>query len=99
MHLQLFLHDDVVNSGISHIGPYLAGGIKAGLKLGLTKTMINNARQLSCRLLGHLSLARNILERFGWRPSAGRRPGARAPCPLNLASIINTSCCKNNRNC
>jgi len=44
------------------------------LKLGLTKTMINNERQLSCSLVGIYQ--REIqLKRFGGKPSVGERPG------------------------
>ena len=64
-------------------GPDFAGerpGVQ--LKLGLTKTSINNARQLSRSLVP--SYGRHLkLKRFGGtgRPSVGGRPGTRAPTP------------------
>jgi len=58
-------------------------------KLGLTKTTINNARQLSCSLVGICHWREIEYERFGGRPSVGGMPGTRpAPCsPLNRAVV------------
>jgi len=54
--------------------------------LGLTKTMINNARQLSRGLaVVVIYHYREIkLKRFGGRSSVGERPGARAPCAFQI---------------
>ena len=51
------------------------------LKLDLTKTMINNARQISRSLVGIYHKREMQLKRFGGRPSVGGRPGTGTPAP------------------
>jgi len=47
---------------------------RAEQKLDLTKTMINNARQLSRSLVGIYHWLEIKYEQFGGRPSVGVRP-------------------------
>ena len=59
---------------VPRVSPPIAGLDLAGgrpgvqLKLGLTKTMINNARQLSRSLIGIYHYRELKLKRFGGRP-------------------------------
>jgi len=55
------------------------------LKFNLTKTMINNARQLRCSLVGIYHQREIHLKRFGGRPSVGGGPGVWVSYLLNLA--------------
>jgi len=61
-------------------GPDIAG-VRPGtqLKLGLTKTMINNARQLSRSLVSIYHYPETRSKRFGGRPFVGERPGPWVP--------------------
>ena len=61
---------------------------RAEQKLGLTKTTISNARQLSRSLVGIYHQREINYERIGGMPSVGGRLGARAPwAPLNPALV------------
>jgi len=58
---------------------------RAEHKLGLTRTMVSNTRQLSRSFVGIYHEPEIKYERFGGRPSVGGRSGPGPPAPLNPA--------------